>query len=878
MALSFRSGEGGVDRIPPNNLEAEMAVLGSILVDREMMAAVSEIVGSADFYAHVHETIYTALSQLYERGEPLDKITLAEELRRRSLLERVGGLAYLTSLMDTVPTAASAEYYANIVREKSSLRGLIHAGTQITQIGFENEEDVDGALDRSEQIVFEVGRKQLHGQFSPVYKLLKGTFEQIDRLYHARGDRTGLTSGFPDIDAYTAGFQPGNFVIVAARPAMGKTSMALTMAAAAAKEEQKPIAFFSLEMTNEELVTRLLCAEARINGQNLRRGNIRDPEWEKISKGMSALSELPIFIDDSGTVTVTEIRSRCRRLQSSDGLAAVFIDYLQLVRPASTAKMQNRNDELSDICRTLKATAKDLQIPIFALAQLNRGVESRNDKRPMLADLRDCLPGDALITNATTGKRVCIRDIVEKQLRFDVWAVDERLKLVRRPISEAWSVGPKQVYRVTTQSGRVLRCTDGHRLLKVSGWSKLRDLRSGDAVAVPRLYPDRPPNATFSQDRALLLGWMIGDGHFGGSPTLTVATAAEAELAVKIAVDEFGLRPVVKPERAGTSALRVIFTTGWMSGAGKNPMTSWFRELGIWKITGARKRVPEAVFTQPDYVVAAFLRGLFHADGSLTRSATSLRVTARLSTIAEDLARDVQHLLLRFGINVILNSSRRHIGGYPTQTTQLWTLHIMDRPAVSHFMDRVGFLGEKHRVACTKIVRQKGNDAGQFDRIPLVVNARVRTPRLRRALSHQRLGWRDQGKSMSRTTCAMLAERLDDEVLATLAFSDVVWDRIVSIEAQGVEAAYDLTVADVHNFCANDIVTHNSGAIEQEADLVAFLYRDAYYNPESAPEPDLTEFIIAKSRNGPTGSVKLRFLKEHTLFVPYGDQSHFPPP
>ncbi len=389
MALPFRPPEGNFDRIPPNNLEAEMAVLGSILVDREMMAAVSEIVGTADFYAHVHETIFGALSQLYERGEPLDKITLAEELRRRSLLERVGGLAYLTSLMDTVPTAASAEYYAHIVREKASLRGLIHAGTQITQIGFEREEDVESALDQSEQIVYDVGRRQRHGEFSPIYKLLKGTFEQIDRLYHARGDRTGLTSGFPDIDQYTAGFQPGNFVILAARPAMGKTSMALSMAAAAAREEQKPIAIFSLEMTNEELVTRLLCAEARINGQNLRRGNVRDAEWEKISKGMSALSELPIYIDDSGTVTVTEIRSRCRRLQSGDGLAAVFIDYLQLVRPSANFKPQNRNDELSEICRILKATAKDLQIPIFALAQLNRGVESRNDKRPMLSDLRD---------------------------------------------------------------------------------------------------------------------------------------------------------------------------------------------------------------------------------------------------------------------------------------------------------------------------------------------------------------------------------------------------------------------------------------------------------------------------------------------------------
>jgi len=380
---------GTIDRIPPHNLEAEMAVIGSILIDREMMSAVTEIISSGDFYAYVHETIFTALGQLYERGEPLDKITLAEELRRRELLDKVGGLGYLTSLMDTVPTAASADYYANIVREKSTLRGLIHAGAQITRIGFEDEEDVDGALDRSEQMVYEIGQRQKRGEFTPVYKLLKGTFEQIDRLYHSRGDRTGLTSGFRDIDEYTAGFQPGNFVIIAARPAMGKTSMALTMAAAAAREEQKPIAFFSLEMTNEELVTRLLCAEARINAQNLKRGNVRDAEWEKISKGMSALSELPIYIDDSGTVTVTEIRSRCRRLHSGAGLAAVFIDYLQLVRPSSTTRPQNRNDELSDICRILKATAKDLKVPIFALAQLNRGVETRNDKRPMLSDLRD---------------------------------------------------------------------------------------------------------------------------------------------------------------------------------------------------------------------------------------------------------------------------------------------------------------------------------------------------------------------------------------------------------------------------------------------------------------------------------------------------------
>lgn len=630
---------GTVDRIPPSNLEAEMAVLGSILVDREMMATVSELVGPTDFYAHVHETIFLALVQLFERGEPLDKITLAEELQGRSLLDKVGGLPYLTSLMDTVPTAASAEYYAKIVREKSTLRGLIHAGTQVTQIGFESEEDVDGAIDRSEQIVYEVGRRQMHGDFSPIRKLLKGTFEQIDRLYHSRGDRTGLTSGFRDIDEYTSGFQPGNFVILAARPAMGKTSMALTMAAAAAKEEQKPIAIFSLEMTNEELVTRLLCGEARINSLNLRRGNIKDSEWEKISSGMSALSEMPIYIDDSGTVTVSEIRSRCRRLKSGDGLAAVFIDYLQLVRPSGASRSQNRNDELSEICRTLKATAKDLQIPIIALAQLNRGVESRNDKRPMLSDLRDCLAGGSLILNADTGERVPLSDVVERGMRFNVWAMDPNFNLVKCPIVDSWAVGVKPVFQVTTKSGRTIRCTDGHRFRTVSGWKKLSELDVDSVVAVVRHEP--------------------------------------------------------------------------------------------------------------------------HAEG-----------------------------------------------------------------------------------ACLSV----SNDSCEG------VNA--------------------YGQPLAST--AVIAAV--DVALESLAFSDVLWDPIVSIVPDGEEMVYDITVGDLHNFCVDDFITHNSGAIEQEADMVTFLYREAYYNPEGAPEPDLTEFIIAKSRNGPTGTVKLRFLKEHTLFVPFGDPGHYSPP
>jgi replicative DNA helicase len=378
-----------IDRIPPNNIEAEMALIGSVLVDREMLAAVGEIVAASDFYAHVHETIFAVLLHLYERGEPLDKISVAEELRQRGLLERVGGLSYISALMDTVQTAASARYYATIVREKSVLRSLIHAGTEITQLGYEGEEDVPGALDRSEQLVYKIGERRGVTEFMPVSRLMKGVFDRIDQRYQMRGDRTGLTAGFRDVDAMTTGFQPGNFVIIAGRPGMGKTSFALNMAVAAAREEGGPIAFFSLEMSNSELIERLICSEARISMNDMRRGNIKAHQWEEISSAMGTINDLPIYLDDMGALTVADVRSRCRRLKSTIGLAAIFIDYLQLVRPSVMARGANRNEELSEICRSLKITAKDLDVPIIALAQLNRGVEIRSEKRPMLADLRD---------------------------------------------------------------------------------------------------------------------------------------------------------------------------------------------------------------------------------------------------------------------------------------------------------------------------------------------------------------------------------------------------------------------------------------------------------------------------------------------------------
>jgi len=376
-----------IDRIPPQNLEAEQAILGALMVDRDLIPIVSEIVHKSDFYAPHHATVYDAILSLYERGEPVDKVSVAEELRRRKLLDEIGGVDFISQLLNTVPTAASAEYYARVVAEKSILRSLITAGGRISNVAFEQPENVDEAVDQCEQMIFEIGRRSAAG-FTLVRDLLKPAFERIDTLYHQRGSVTGVPSGFNRLDQFTTGFQPGELIIIAARPSMGKTSLCLNIALNAAKGAGKHVALFSLEMSNDQLVQRFLSMEAHIDAQSLRTGNIKDREWGEITRAMGVLAEIPVFVDDSAAPSVSEVRSRSRRLAATTGLDLVIIDYLQLLR-STNPRVTNRVEIIDEICRGLKALAKELKVPVIALAQLNRSPESRNDKRPMLSDLRE---------------------------------------------------------------------------------------------------------------------------------------------------------------------------------------------------------------------------------------------------------------------------------------------------------------------------------------------------------------------------------------------------------------------------------------------------------------------------------------------------------
>lgn len=374
-----------MERIPPQNLEAEQSVLGSMLIDREAIIIASEIIRPTDFYRESHQKIFEAMLALSERGEPVDLITLSAELEQQNLLESVGGIGYLTTLANIVPTAANVSYYARIVQEKAILRTMINTATQIVSRCFEAKDDVEEILDDAEKAILEISQRSTSNSFSSMREILKNTFEQIDQLWENKGGVTGVPTGFPDLDNLTCGLQNSDLIIIAARPSMGKTTLALNIAQHIAVNEGLPVAIFSLEMSKEQLVQRMLCAQANIDAQRLRRGFLTEEDYPKLTKAAGPLSEAPIYIDDTAAISVREMRAKARRLKAEHGLAAIFIDYLQLMR--GDGRAENRQQEISAISRSLKALAKELNVPVVALSQLSRAVEQREKKRPVLSDL-----------------------------------------------------------------------------------------------------------------------------------------------------------------------------------------------------------------------------------------------------------------------------------------------------------------------------------------------------------------------------------------------------------------------------------------------------------------------------------------------------------
>ncbi|PIC85714.1 MULTISPECIES: replicative DNA helicase [unclassified Sporosarcina] len=377
-----------IERTPPHNNEAEQSVLGAIFLEPQALITASEILMPEDFYRIAHKKIFETMLVLNDRGQPVDLVTIAEELKVKNELEDVGGISYITELANAVPTAANIVYYANIVDEKALLRRLIRVATDIVEDGYTREDEVEALLGEAEKKMMEVSNRKNAGDFRHIKDVLVETYDNIELLHTRKGDVTGIPTGFRDLDKITAGFQRNDLIIVAARPSVGKTAFALNVAQNVATKTEENVAIFSLEMGAEQLVMRMLCAEGNIDAQVLRTGNLEADDWRKLTMAMGSLSNAGIFIDDSPGLRVNEIRSKCRRLQQEHGLGMVMIDYMQLIMGSGRGS-DNRQQEVSEISRSLKALARELKIPVVALSQLSRGVEQRQDKRPMMSDLRE---------------------------------------------------------------------------------------------------------------------------------------------------------------------------------------------------------------------------------------------------------------------------------------------------------------------------------------------------------------------------------------------------------------------------------------------------------------------------------------------------------
>ena len=871
----MRSVETGAEaaRVPPHDLDAERAVIGAMLVSETAVAVVAERLAAEDFYSEVHRIIYGAMMRLYSRGEPIDQLTLTNELRSVNEFERIGGRPYVFQIVESVPTAANAGRYADIVRGKALLRAIIDVGSRITEDAFREPEDVSEALDSAEQLVYGVSNRTLREHLAPVSELAPGALEMIQRLYEQEGEVTGVETGFEDLDRLTTGFHKSDLIILAARPAMGKTAMALNAIWHASGEKKMPVAIFSLEMSKEQLVQRLISQTTRIPAQALRSGNVKAEDWPKLVRGVAEVSRAPIWIDDTAGVTLMEIRAKVRRLASQLNVAGemplslVVVDYLQLMVGQGN-RAENRQQEIAEISRGLKVLARDLDVPVLAIAQLSRAVEARHDKRPLLSDLRDCVTGDTLVLLAD-GRRTPVRELVGT--RPQVLAMSPAGKIVEAESDCVWSVGRRPVFEVRLASGRSVRTTAKHRLFGADGWIRVGELHPGNRLAIARGVPEPEDALAWPEARLALLGHLIGDGSYLSGQPLRYCTASEenSRLVAQAAAEEFG---VTVNRHAGRGNWHQLVLSGNGNRWHPAKVNLWLRELGIFGQRSYEKRIPASVFCLDDGSIAVLLKHLWATDGTIFARKPGTRGSSTIcfSTNSRGLARDVAALLLRLGI---VGRIREVAQG---AHRPMFTVSISGARDQMLFLERVGAFGPRRdgagKLARLLATRRAGTNV---DTLPVEFFERVKASMAARGISHRAMslarGTSYGGSSRfrfapSRVLITEYAGLLDDETLLADAESDLFWDRVVEVVPIGEDDVYDLTVPGPASWLADGIVSHNSGAIEQDADMVMFLYRDEYYNSDS-DDKGIAEVIVGKHRNGPTGKVQLAWMEQYTKFA-----------
>jgi len=859
-------------RVPPHDLDAEMSVIGSVLLDPLSVAKVLQFLHPEDFYRENNGQIYRAALDLFAAGEPIDNVTLAAQLQTMGLLDRVGGRAQLASMQGAVPTAANIEYYGRIVKEKAYKRRLISAGSNIAGFGYDDSVEAEEAINQAQSLVFGVADDRDQRELMRLYDLLGPAMERISLQMESGQGIVGIPTGFHDLDRMTGGFKDSDLIIVAGRPAMGKTSLALNIALHSALEANKSVAIFSLEMSKEQLTERLLTEQAQIDAQRMHRGLLTEAEFDRVSNALGPLGEAKIFIDDTPVMDELSLQLKARQAKMRHGIDMILIDYLQLMHGRARGD-DNRVQEVSSISRALKGLARELRIPVIAISQLSRAPEQRPDKRPILSDLREsgCLVGDTPIYLPDTGTYVPIRDLVGKR-GFRVLALDKGWwRMEAKKVTNAFATGCKPVLKLTTNLGRSIRATANHKFLTMEGWRPLDELAPGDRIALPR-FLQGPEKDTMSPEELGLLGHLIGDGCTLPTHAIQYTTKDPtlADEVVRLAKAVFGdeVRPRINPEHSWIQVY--IPPTRHLTHGVRNPVGVWLEELGAFGLRSYEKRVPAKVFNQSLPAIATFLRHLWATDGCVHLSkGVSHYANVYYASSSEGLAWDVQSLLLRIGITARI---ARHPQG--AKGRDQFHVGLTGRDDIVRFLAVVGVLGANKIAHKTAILEHFSTRSANTNRdvipanawrlhvLPAMAAAGISTREMHACIGSAYSGTGIYKQNLGRERARRLAKAVGSDELELLSISDVYWDVIDAITPDGEEDVYDLTVEDLHNFVAGNVIAHNS--IEQDSDVVMFLFRPEYY--KSDERPGIAELIVAKHRNGPTGMIELKFRRDHTRF------------
>ena len=847
----------------PHDRLAEQRVIGALLIDRDAIFKVADVLRPADFFVPAHERIYSSALALLERRERIDPLTIQVELARREVLDQVGGPRYLAELAEVVPTAVDVEQHARQVRDRSVMRGLLGAARAIAADAYGEPTDTALALDRAEQRIFALRDEATSAQLRHILPALLQNYEHLTERMEHPFELSGVPSGFREIDGYTEGFTPGDLIIIAARPSVGKTSLGLAIAYNAAKRGENTL-LFSLEMDTKQIVARFLGLNSRNDLLALRTG-LMDPE------AATALMELPVLIDDTPGISIMELRTKARRATAYGRLGLIVIDYLQLVLTGE--REENRVQEIATISRNLKSLARELHVPIIALSQLSRAAGDAGHE-PKLSTLRECVTGDTLVC-LTDGRRIPIRNLVGTTP--EVWSVDNAGRIVDASSDAVWCVGARPVIKVRLASGRSIRATGPHRLMTLEGWARLEHLRPNDRIAIARRIPEPIATERWPEEQVGLLGQLIGDGSYLSNAPMryTTNSVENSAFVAHAAATAFGAKVTCIRGKGSWHQLLISGNGNRWHPSGVN---AWLRSLGIFGRRSHEKRIPETAFRLANDQIALLLRHLWATDGSLCARSGRGGHGVYYATNSPGLAADVAALLLRLGI--VTRTTRVKKEGYRDG----FQIHVSGGADQRRFIDIVGAFGP--RVGPATLLRELLEPVRpntNVDTLPVSAFDRVRCAMLERGIAQRAMatlrGTAYGGSAHfkfapSRTLLANYAALLNDDVLAEWATNDLFWDRIVAIEADGEEEVFDLTVPGPSSWLADGVISHNSGSLEQDADQVIMLWKD---KEDTAPgAPRLIHGSVAKNRNGPTGSFDLFFEPEQARFFSRADDSGMP--